>query len=193
MRALLTPSGPRAAPTPTLVHYKIAENLRERAAAFRLCHDAYVQAELMLPAGCQMRVMPHHLLDSSAIFIAVQAARVISTVSLIGDGQLGLPMECAYREEVDALRSPARRLAEVSSLANDRAQPVCQFHLLGNLTRLMAQYAKHHGVEHLLAAVHPRHVRFYERCLGFQRLGPGKAYPAVRYRPSVPLVLDLPR
>lgn len=33
MRALLTPSGPRAAPTPTLVHYKIAENLRERAAA----------------------------------------------------------------------------------------------------------------------------------------------------------------
>lgn len=195
MRALLTQSGPRVAPTSTggEIEYKLAENQEERAAAFRLCHDAYVQAGLMLPRRCRMRVMPHHLLPTSAVFIAVRRGRVISTVSLIGDGQLGLPMECAYCKEVAALRSPSRWLGEVSALASDRQQPVCQFQLLGNLTRLMAQYASRHGLEHLLAAVHPRHSRFYQRALGFQSLGEGKPYPAVRHRPSVALLLDLPR
>ena len=174
------------------IQFKLAENQDERAAAFRLCHDAYVQAGLMLPRRCRMRVMPHHLLPTSAVFIAVQAGRVISTVSLIGDGQLGLPMECAYRKQVAALRSPSRWLGEVSSLASDYRQPVCQLQLLGHLTRLMAQYAQRHGLEHLLAAVHPRHSRFYRRVLGFQSLGEAKPYPAVRHRPSVALLLDLP-
>lgn len=195
MRALLTQSGPRVAPTSAggEIEYKLAENQEERAAAFRLCHDAYVQAGLMLPRRCRMRVMPHHLLPTSAVFIAVRAGRVISTVSLIGDGQLGLPMECAYRKEVGALRSPSRWLGEVSSLASDRQHPVCHFQLVGNLTRLMAQYAQRHGLEHLLAAVHPRHSRFYQRALGFQSLGDAKPYPAVRHRPSVALLLDLPQ
>jgi hypothetical protein len=65
--------------------------------------------------------------------------------------------------------------------------------MLGNLTRLMAQYAQRHGLEHLLAAVHPRHVRFYQRSLGFQPLGKVKPHPAVRHRPSVALLLDLRR
>ena len=195
MRALLTSSGPRAAPTSAVaeIRYKIAENQRERAAAFRLLHDAYVQAGLMLPNRCRMRVTPHHLLATSAVFVAVQGDRVISTVSLIGDGQLGLPMECAYREEVAQLRSPCRWLGEVSSLASDRRLSDRQLQLLGHLTRLMAQYAQRHGLEHLLAAVHPRHARFYQRFLGFQPLGGARPYPGARHRPSVPLLLDLPQ
>lgn len=195
MRALLFPSGSRGAPTPAggEIEFKLAENQDERKAAFQLCHDAYVQAGLMLPRRCRMRVLPHQLLPTSAVFIAVRGGRVISTVSLIGDGQFGLPMECAYRNDVAELRGSSRWLGEVSSLAADRRQSVCQFHLLANLTRLMAQYARRHGLERLLAAVHPRHARFYRRALGFELLGETKPYPAVRHRPSVALLLDLPR
>lgn len=194
MRALLSPSDPRVAPTSSeaQIHYKIAEDQRERAAAFRLCHDAYVQAGLMLPHRSQLRIMPHHLLPTSTTFIAVQNGQVIATVSLIGDGQLGLPMECAYREEVAELRSPCRWLGEVSSLASVHRQPRGQLDALGNLTRLLAQYAQRHGLEHLLAAVHPKHARFYQRFLGFQQLGQPKPYPAVRRRPSTAMLLDLP-
>lgn len=193
MRALLTSSGPGAAPTSAAaeIHYKIAENQRERAAAFRLCHDVYVQTGLMLPSRCQMRIMPHHLLATSAVFIAVQGSRVIATVSLIGDGQLGLPIECAYREEVAELRSPSRWLGEVSSLASDRGLSRRYPQLLGDLTRLMAQYAQRHGLEHLLAAVHPRHMGYYQGCLGFRSLSEVRPYPAVRGRPSVAVLLDL--
>lgn len=195
MRALLPSSGPRVAPTPTAspVHYKIAENQRERAAAYRLCHEAYVRAGLMLPNRSQMRILPHHLLATSVVFIAVQDDEVISTVSLIGDGQLGLPMECAYGGEVAELRSPSRWLGEISSLASDPRQPRCHWDLLCNLTRLMAQYAQRHGLEYLLAAVHPKHARFYQRFLGFDRVGEPRSYPAARHRPSVALLLDLPR
>jgi hypothetical protein len=195
MRALLASSGSDAARTSIAddVLYKIAENQHERSAAFRLCHDAYVQAGLMASNRCRMRIMPHHLLATSVVFIAVQGERVISTVSLIGDGQLGLPMECAYREEIDALRDPSRWLGEISSLASEQRASDCHLHLLGHLTRLMAQYALRQGLEYLLAAVHPRHARLYQRVLGFQPLGEPKPYPAVRHRPSVALMLDLPR
>ena len=181
------------APIRTPVHYKIAENQYERAAAFRLCHDAYVRAGLMLPNRFQMRIMPHHLLATSAIFIAVQGDRVIATVSLVGDGRLGLPMESVYQDEIGALRDPRRWLGEVSSLASAPEASDCQLHMLGDLTRLMAQYAMRHGLEYLLAAVHPRHARYYQRVLGFQPLSEPRPYPAVRHRPSVALLLDLPQ
>lgn len=117
----------------------------------------------MTPQRAQTRITPYHLLPTSTIFIAVQGGQVVAAVSLIGDGQLGLPIECAYRIEVAELRKPSRWLGEVSSLASRQRQPRCQLDLLANLTRLLAQYAQRHGLEHLLAAVHPKHARFYRR------------------------------
>ncbi len=54
----------------------------------------------------------------------------------------------------------------------------------------MAQYARRNGLDHLLAAVHPRHARFYQRRLGFEPFGDEKPYPAVRNKPAVALLLD---
>jgi hypothetical protein len=171
--------------------FKVADNQCERAGAFGLVYQAYVQAGLMRPNVFEMRVMPHHLLATTATFVARRGSQVIGTVSLVGDGRLGLPLDRVYGHEVDRLRDPSTWLGEVSSLASAMAPADLSFHIVIGLMRLMAQFARRHGLEHLLVAVHPRHARFYRRAMGFKTLGTERPYPSVRNRPAVALHLDL--
>jgi hypothetical protein len=175
------------------VVYKVAEHHIERACAYRLVYDAYVQAGLMRPNVFQMRITPYSLLSTTAMFVALRGERVIATVSLVGDGQLGLPLERAYAEEVDRLRDQSVWLGEVSALAclPDESNP--EFEVVIGLMRLMAQFSQRHGIDQLLVAVHPRHARFYRRAMGFQPLGPERPFPSVCNRPAVALHLDLSR
>jgi hypothetical protein len=106
-------------------------------------------------------------------------------VSLISDGALGLPMESIYPSEVCQLRSQGYSLAEVSCLADRRRHLTRTIPVFVNLNALLVQYARHHGIEKLLIAVHPRHERFYQRLLGFTRIGDEKSYPSVCDRPAV--------
>ncbi|MGH7140082.1 MAG: N-acyl amino acid synthase FeeM domain-containing protein, partial [Pirellulales bacterium] len=170
--------------------FKVAANQAERAAAFRLVYQSYVRAGLVEENPCQMRVTPYHLLDSTQVFIAVCQNEVISTVSLVGDGVLGLPMEGIYAEEVEQLRWRGIALAEVSSLADRRRQLSRTLPVFVSLMRLMVQSARHRGIERLLVAVHPRHARFYQRVLSFENVGDLKSYPLVRNNPAVALSLD---
>jgi hypothetical protein len=172
------------------ITYKIAVNQQERESAFRLVHRAYVRAGLIEDNPHQLRVTPYHMLDTTDVFIAIFGGEVISTVSLVGDGELGLPMERIYADEVQQLRKQGVSIAEVSSLADRRRQLSRTLPVFVPLMRLMAQTARHRGIERLLVAVHPRHARFYRRVLSFEDMGEVRPYPFVRNRPAVALALD---
>lgn len=173
------------------IAYKLAASREERTAAFRLVYHAYIRAGLIEPNPSQLRITPYQLQPSSNIFIAVLRDEVISTVSLIADGSLGLPMESIYVEEVARLRENGLRFGEVSSLADRRRQMSRTLPVFVKLMRLMVQCGRHQGLDRLLVAVHPRHARFYQRFLSFKRLGDERSYPSVCNRPAVALYLDL--
>lgn len=191
--SLFPPSMGAGAANDCSIVYKVADTQHERAAAFRLLHDVYVEEGLMHPNRFQMRVMPHHLLPTTAVFVAVEAGQVVATLSLVGDGRLGLPLEEVYGREVEELRRPSTWLGEVSALATSRLSATTGLEVVVGLMRLMAQFSRRHGLDHLLVAVHPRHARFYRRSMGFNAMGGEKPYPAVRHRPAVALHLDLSR
>lgn len=172
------------------VAFKVADSFAEREAAFRLVYAAYTRAGLIEQNPFQMRVTPYQLLDTTDMFVAVQAGEVISTVSLVSDGEIGLPMEAIYDHEVEKLRSAGVRFAEVSSLADRRRHLSRSLPLFVQLMRLMVQSARQQGIRQLLVAVHPRHSRFYKRFLSFEPLGDEKSYPLVRNNPAVALLLD---
>lgn len=169
---------------------KIAGTLEERVAAFRLVYDNYLQAGLIDPNPDAFRVTPYHLLPTTNVFIAEAGGEVICTVTLIGDGQLGLPMESIYSAEVNAARSQGLYVGEVSCLAFQQVQFKQFLAVFVQLTRLMAQHARAYGMDQFLIAIHPRHARFYERFMGFKRIGNPKQYPSVRNAPAVALCLD---
>lgn len=175
------------------IDYKIASTRDERAAAFRLVYKTYLQAGLGVPNPHEMRVTPYHLLPATEVFIAACRGETIFTVSLIADGELGLPMESVYGPEVALRREQGLFFGEVSCLADRRSQLRGFFPVFLRLSRLMVQYARRQGLDELLVAVHPRHERFYRRCLAFEPMGEERSYPAVRNRPAVALCLNFAR
>jgi hypothetical protein len=175
------------------VTYKIAEYREEREAAFRLIYDAYTQSGLMKPNPTRMRVTPYHLLPTTDIFLAVRDGEVLCTLTLIGDGELGNPMESIYGDEVQSLRDKGLYFGELSCLA-DRRQPGPEtLRILTNLDGLISQYARHNGMDLLLIAVHPKHEAFYRRLFGYKHIGKLRSYPSVGDRPAVAAAHDFAR
>ena len=175
------------------IECRIATCREEREAAFRLVYRSYLEAGLGQPNRYQMRVTPYHLLPSTEVFVAVLRDETVFTVSLISDGQLGLPMENVYGQEVRHRREQGLRVGEVSCLADRRSKYRQCFPVFVRLCRLTAQYAWHQGLDQLLVAVHPRHARFYQRFMDFEPIGPERSYPSVQNRPAIALSLDLVR
>jgi hypothetical protein len=175
------------------VQYRIACTREEREAAFRLVYNSYLRAGLGENNPHKMRVTPYHLLESTQVFIAVYGHRIIFTMSLVKDGELGLPMDSVYREEVDRLRSRGLRLGEVTCLADCQRHVREFFPIFLCTSRLMAQYARYRGLDAIMAAVHPKHARFYRRYMDFRVFGQEKTYPTVRNHPALALWLEFDR
>ncbi len=169
---------------------KIADTFRERRDAFRLVHENYVRSGLAQPKPNGLRVLPHHLLDSTTIFIATNDHEVVRTSTLVIDGQLGLPLEATYSAEVQERRAQGVRLGEFCCLADSRQLFSGSFPTFVKLNRLMAQFARQAGVEEVLIEVHPRHVRTYVDFLAFERFGEQKSCSLVEDQPAVALSLN---
>jgi hypothetical protein len=178
----------------TELRYKIASTREEREAAFHLVYNSYLQAGLGEENYYQMRVTPYHLTDHSEVFVAKRGDKVVFTMTLIVDGSdLGVPMASVYGDEVDRLRNQGLRLGEVSCLADCQRHVKEFFPIFLATSRLMVQYARYRGLDALVAAVHPRHARFYHRFMDFQFFGLRKTYPTVRNHPAVALWLEFAR
>ena len=175
------------------VQYRVVGSFESRFKAFRLVYDTYIQRGLIRENHFRLRVTPFHLIPTTEMFAAEYDGEIICTLTLIGDGSAGLPLEIIYGDEVKELRLQEIPIGEVSCLAAKNLEPSQFFTIFSELTRLMAQYARARGLHQLLAAVHPKHAKFYQKFLGFQQIGPEKCYPCVEHAPAVACCLDFER
>jgi hypothetical protein len=162
-------------------------------AALRLVYKEYLRTDLIRPNPFLMRATPYHLLPTTDVIVATRGWGDVAacTVSLVGDGQLGLPIESAFPEQVDVRRQRGVQIAEVTSLADDRESEGTGTSLVLQVMSFMAQRARRRGIEELLITVHPHHAKFYEQFIGFEVIGESCAYDSVLGKPAVPLALDL--
>lgn len=171
----------------------VASTRRDVLNALRLVHNSYCDTGLIEPDPSGCRVLPHHTLETTDVLVALCRREVAGTLSLVRDSHIGLPLESVFPEEVARRRNEGRRFAEVSCLADRRADRHRSGGLLSSLMAFTAQYAVHTGVDELLITVHPRHAKFYQRRLGFESICDSvRDYDAVRGNPAVLLMLDLP-
>ena len=150
-----------------------------------------MRAGLCDPHPLGLRITPHQLLETSQVFVAKYDGHAISTHTVVVDSDLGLPLESIYPEVIASTRSAGRRVAEVCCLADRRLSPKRFFDLFSELSRLMAQFSLHNGVDELWIACHPRHAKLYERRLAFRLMGELRDHPLVKGNPAVPLRVDL--
>jgi hypothetical protein len=177
--------------SPRPIECRVARSQADREAAFRLIYDSYLRAGLVRENPFGMRVSPYHLLPTTEMFVATVEETVVATMSIVMDGELGLPMESIFPEEIAQRRQAGTRLAEVSCLADRRAEPQRFMSLMVLLSRLLAQFANYVQVEELLLAVHPSHARFYQRRLNFTPIAFEEAYPLVCNKPAQGMSLNI--
>ena len=108
----------------------------------------------------------------------------IGTLSIGFDCPGGLLADEMYKAEIDVLRAQGRQVGELIKLAVDRDLHSMQ--VLGALFHLAYIYGRNiHNLTDAVIEVNPRHVWFYKKMLGFERLGEEKMCP----RASAPAVL----
>jgi hypothetical protein len=179
--------------TPAPAQVRIAQTMRDRMAAFGLVYDKYLAKGMLHPNPFRMRVIEHHLLPTTTVFVAVRDGEVVATVTLIGDGALGLPMDHIHPEVTESVRDRQLYVGEVSCLAFKKQEMKFVLPIFIDLTRLMAQFARANGMQQFLIGCIPQHARFYCRFLGFEQIGQVRPYPTVCNTLGVACCLDFER
>jgi hypothetical protein len=123
------------------------------------------------------------------VFQVRRQDRLVATLTLRMDSELGLMADQLYRQEVDFFRGLGGKVCELTGLVvvpreDSRAVLGALFdsaHAIGRTE---------HGASDLVIEVNPRHVGYYQRRLGFRKVGPERTCPRVG-APAVLLHLDL--
>lgn len=178
----------RQPPTRPQTQYRIATSLRDLISSYELVYQSYRRQGLTFPNRHRKRVSMFHCSETTDVFIATERDQVICTMTLIGDSEMGIPLETLYSDQVNLKRRQGLRIAEVGALAQRESG---KFSVLLRLIQLMAQRAKNRYIDELLIAVHPRHVKFYQGFLSFEPIGPCRTYNAVCDQPAVGMALNL--
>ena len=113
----------------------------------------------------------------------------VGTLTLGIDSPIGLLADEIFRDEIDAYRARGARVCEFTKLAFDPS--VQSKEALASLFHLATCYVRDlYGCTDIFIEVNPRHRRFYERMLGFQRRGDVKSNPRVN-APAFLLAVNL--
>jgi hypothetical protein len=159
--------------------------------AFRLIYFAYLRGGLTVANQVELRFLPHHLLATSSVLLAASGGQNVGTLSLIEDGELGVPTELLYPLDVARLRGGGKRIAELACLATAHADRGLSRLTLRALLQFALQLADMRGIELLTVCVHPRHERFYRKGLGFVPFGAPRSCPWVCGQPAIAMYRPL--
>lgn len=174
------------------VEYKIARTQEEKERVYRLLHNIYVGVGYIKPDDSGMKVLPHHQLSATKIFVAEKEDRILATIGFYPDAELGLPtLDWHFRKDIDQFREQGRRVAEIGSLATVGHLGAEKISILMHMNRMIFHYAISQELDLLVIRLHPRHQKFYEDILLFEQFGTIKHNTRADGSSSIALKLDL--
>jgi len=154
-----------------LFKIRLADNDGRRNSASMLIRKMYAWR------GYQTKDSPNQQPDRMTLVASADDATV-ATITVGFDSPVGLLVDELYKQEIDPLRESGRRLCEFTKLAVDSA--IRSKRVLASLFHIAYIYGRQiYGYTDLLIEVNPRHVKFYEKMLGFTQAGPERLNPRV--------------
>ena len=163
---------------------RAADSEGHRSAAHILVNRMYAWRGYRSSQGVQEIHNPNRI-----TLVASEHDETVGTITIGFDGSDGLTVDELFRGEVELLRRNRALLCEFTKLAVDGA--VRSKRVLASLFHVAFIYAHEvKGCDRILIEVNPRHVRYYERMLGFEVRSPERNNPRVS-APAVLLSLEL--
>ena len=164
--------------TRRLFKIRAADSSGHRSSASILINRMYAKR------GYLTASLPEEEVPDRMTLTASDHDAVIGTISVGFDSPIGLLCDELYLDEINVLRDAGRKVCEFTKLAMDNL--VHSRRVLASLFHVAYIYAHRiRGVDQLMIEVNPRHVRYYERMLGFKVSGPQR----LNRRVSAPAVL----
>lgn len=167
---------------PRLFKIKSAENAFVRSRANSLLKHRYAWR------GYQSVCLPTDQTINRITLSALEGDATIGTITVALDGPEKLAADDIFGPELAELRAENRRLCEFTKLAVDPiAGSKRVLAALFHVSYVVAHRIRDHDT--IVIEVNPRHVRYYERVLGFRVLGEQRLNRRVN-APAVLLVAD---
>ena len=171
----------------------------ELNSAQRILYREYKSRDLCQENQSGLYFNPYSFLSTTRIFVSKRASEIVATISVIGDGKIGLPADTLYRDELLRFRNKGFRIIEVGALALDQSRykkrtfsfgSIRKFNRMSTLFAGMINYIrKYTNATHLVIMVNPKH-RFIYEYWGFSQFAEVRLYPLVN-KPAVPMILEL--
>lgn len=109
---------------------------------------------------------------------ACKGTRVFGTLTLGVDTGAGLLADTLYRQQIDEVRANGGQVCEFTRLA--LAPEMNSPDVMASIFSVAFVLAREvHGRTDVFAEVHPRHVRYYQRHMGYRIAGPVRTCPRV--------------
>ena len=145
------------------VTISIANTGSKLGSARRLVNDRYGQRGYgrahQLPTG-----------SHRSTFTAERSGKIVGTITLAADSPAGLAADRTFRDELDRFRKGGHKICELTKFAF--ASEIRSHDVMAALFHVVYVYGlRMHSCTDLFIEVNPRHVRFYEIMLGFERIG----------------------
>ena len=134
----------------------------------------------------QLHLVPQAVGPQTLVVLGKVREEIVSTISAIGDGPLGLPLDTAFPDELNKIRDKGGTLLEIGLFADRRdvmGQTGRTFHALFELMRYTFHFGLHTGVTDFLCGIPPKRARLYQRTFGFFPVGEVKSYSTVEGNP----------
>lgn len=178
----LEPEAELAGETARLFKIRSADSFGQRSSASILINRMYAAR------GYRTTPLAAEQLPTRITLVASEHEATIGTITIGFDSPAGLHVDDPFAAETRALRAAGRKMCEFTTLAMDSV--VRSKRVLASLFHVAYIFAhRMMGFDSLLIEVNPRHVRYYERMLGFKVVGPQRMNARVN-APAVLLCLD---
>lgn len=155
---------------------RLAQDAEEIKAADQLVYRNYVNR--ILPDDVEAFHKNRYLSSPARhVGVAVDAGRVIATLSMVEDSPLGLPSDVFRPELLRHFRRVKSRLGEMTCFATDQSvrHPM---NIVMFLFKFFFEYNFYYAnIDRMVASCRMRHADFYEQHLGFEKLMPAFAHP----------------
>ena len=163
---------------------RMADSTGRRSSASILVNRMYSRRGYACDASTMVNQPP-----SRVTVVASEHEHAIGTITVGFDSPSGLLVDDLFFAEANELRDSGRRLCEFTKLAIDSV--VKSKRVLASLFHVAYIHAHRlMDCDNLLIEVNPRHVRYYQRMLGFRTFGPERLNRRVN-APAVLLNLEL--
>jgi hypothetical protein len=162
----------------------VAAEPHERDEAFRLAHSVYARKGLVSHDSFGRIVLRQDAHEDTLTLLAHAGRDAVGTLSVVVDSEQGLPADEVFGDELDELRVRGLRVGEYTRLAIDerhRGTSEVLLHLF-YLSIVWGHYIC--GSDVLVAELHPKHARYYQRVLSFEPIGSPRPCPRVADAPA---------